>query len=109
MLFLFFAKMLLTNSHRNDMIGIGRGALAMSMFRQVTIPQRLEQKGVRAEEAVPVTQLLGIFPNRDMTVIVMMECYRRYTIRCTSFYSIISHEPPVFNRFFHIFKNFLEE
>lgn len=28
---------------------------------------------------------------------------------CTSFYSIISHEPPVFNRFFHIFKIFLEE
>ncbi|ERJ96893.1 hypothetical protein RUMCAL_00820 [Ruminococcus callidus ATCC 27760] len=56
-----------------------------------------------------MTQLLGIFPNRDMTVIVMMECYRRYTIRCTSFYSIISHEPPVFNRFFHIFKIFLEE
>ena len=77
----------------------------MSMFRQVTIPQRSGQKGVRAEGTVPVTQFLGIFPNRSMTVIVMMECYRRYTIRCTSFYSIISHEPPVFNRFFHIFKN----
>lgn len=28
----------------------------MSMFRQVTIPQRSGQKGVRAEGTVPVTQ-----------------------------------------------------
>ena len=82
----------------------------MSPIRQEhPLSKKPNAKGMRAETAFLGKRLLGISPNRNMTVIVMMECYRRYTIRCTSFYSIISHEPPVFNRFFHIFKNFLEE
>lgn len=82
----------------------------MSPIRQEhPLSKKPNAKGMRAETAFLGKRLLGIFPNRNMTVIVMMECYRRYTIRCTSFYSIISHEPPVFNRFFHIFKIFLEE
>ena len=82
----------------------------MSPIRQEhPLSKKPNAKGMRAETAFLGKRLLGILPNRNMTVIVMMECYRRYTIRCTSFYSIISHEPPVFNRFFHIFKNFLEE
>ena len=78
----------------------------MSMFRQVTIPQRSGQKGVRAEGTVPVTQFLGIFPNRSMTVIVMMERYRHGSHVNLSYYNAYSIG---FQPVFFIFNDFLED
>ncbi len=75
-------------------------------------PVRLmqNQKGVRAEGIVLATQVSGHISEKEY------DCHRYdgvlsalHAFVCTSFYSIISHEPPVFNRFFHIFKIFLEE
>ena len=68
----------------------------MSPIRQEhPLSKKPNAKGMRAETAFLGKRLLGIFPNRNMTVIVMMEK--------TPTSSIISYEPPVFNRFFHIF------
>lgn len=50
----------------------------MSPIRQEhPLSKKPNAKGMRAETAFLGKRLLGIFPNRNMTVIVMMECYRR--------------------------------
>lgn len=52
----------------------------MSPIRQEhPLSKKPNAKGMRAETAFLGKRLLGIFPNRNMTVIVMMECYRRCT------------------------------
>ena len=51
----------------------------MSPIRQEhPLSKKPNAKGMRAETAFLGKRLLGIFPNRNMTVIVMMECYRRW-------------------------------
>jgi aspartate-semialdehyde dehydrogenase len=72
---------------------------------RITNPLYAGKKGWRAEDAALVGLRLGRFPNRALTVIVMMECCRIYNKLCVN-YSIISHDQPVFNRFFHIYKIF---
>ena len=51
----------------------------MSPIRQEhPLSKKPNAKRMRAETAFLGKRLLGIFPNRNMTVIVMMECYRRW-------------------------------
>lgn len=64
------------------------------------------QKGVRAEEIVLATQFLGISPKRSMTVIVMMECYRRYMHSCVRHSILLYRMSRRFSTGFFIFLRF---